>query len=106
MVAGLHGRHADHWRDAVAGRVYSHRTGITMTKTVLKDGGFSCTPAFAVKVAHMMSCAQAAFDEDSCGINEVLYEYLSGQKDEQECIDIFQQEWPKAFPGLHTHPSK
>ncbi len=69
-------------------------------KTVLADGGFSCRPDFAVKVAHMMSCAQAAYDDDSCGVTELLEEYLRGSKDEQECIEAFQKEWPEAFPGL------
>ena len=70
-------------------------------KTVLEDGGFACASDFAVKVAHMMSCAQAAYDEDSAGVTEVLELYMRGTHDEDECIRIFQEEWPKAFPGLH-----
>ena len=70
-------------------------------RRILSDGGFSCAPDFAVKVAHMMSCAGAAYDEDSAGVTEVLELYMRGTHDEDECIRIFQEEWPKAFPGLH-----
>lgn len=72
---------------------------VASRESPLHDGSFSCVPAFAVKVAHLMSCAQACYDEDSTGVTEVLEDYLRGTKSEDECIATFYAEWPKVFAG-------
>lgn len=72
-------------------------------RLVLEDGGFSCVSDHAVKVAHMLSCAEAAYRNGTGPAFEVwhvLEEYMRGDSTADECIEIFHKEWPEAFPGL------
>lgn len=73
-----------------------------MSDVVLTNGGFSCVGEHAVKVAHMMSCAEAAamHGDDIHDVLTVLHGYLLGDEDEDSAIKTFHDEWPEAFPGL------
>ena len=71
-------------------------------REILTDGGFSCVPEHAVKVAHMMNCAEAIFDSsnDAWEALDFIKDYLKGRLTEDEVIEIFHNEWPEVFPGL------
>lgn len=66
-------------------------------RIALTRGSFSCAGDFAVEVAHMLSNAEACICSgaaDVADVCDVLAEYLRGNKDASEAIELF-DEWFK-----------